>query len=73
MKSKLQCFWRQGEFNEVFIRRRRIKLEIEKGLLNKIHHYSYQELLKKIPDNSIDVLLTDPPYNIAIDGGENGM
>lgn len=45
-------------------------MEIEKELLNKIHHCSYQELLKRIPDNSIDVLLTDPPYNIAIDGGE---
>lgn len=54
----------------MFIRRRRIKLEIKKELLNKIHHCSYQRLLKKIPDNSIDVLLTDPPYNIAIDGGE---
>ncbi|MBO0446570.1 site-specific DNA-methyltransferase [Enterococcus ureilyticus] len=43
-------------------------MEIEKSLLNEIHHCSYQELLQNVPDNSIDVLLTDPPYNIAIDG-----
>lgn len=28
---------------------------------------SYQDLLDDIPNNSIDVLLTDPPYNIGID------
>ncbi|MBO0467482.1 site-specific DNA-methyltransferase [Enterococcus plantarum] len=37
-------------------------------LLNVIQHCSYQEVLKNIPDNSIDVLLTDPPYNIKIEG-----
>jgi site-specific DNA-methyltransferase (adenine-specific) len=43
-------------------------MEIEKSLLNEIQHCSYQQLLKNIPDNSIDVLLTDPPYNIKIEG-----
>lgn len=28
------------------------------------------ELLKTIPDESIDLILTDPPYNIGVDGGE---
>lgn len=24
-----------------------------------------RELIKNIPDNSVDLILTDPPYNIA--------
>ena len=27
------------------------------------------EVLKKIPDNSIDLIATDPPYLVATDGG----
>lgn len=38
------------------------------GLLNTINHTSYQELLTRIPDRSVDVLLTDPPYNVEIAG-----
>lgn len=37
-------------------------------LQNKIFNLSYQELLAKIPDRSVDVLLTDPPYNVDIAG-----
>lgn len=28
------------------------------------------EFLKEIPDESIDLALTDPPYNIGFDGGK---
>ena len=28
-----------------------------------------EELLKTIPSNSIDLIITDPPYNIGFDGG----
>ena len=32
--------------------------------LNKIHHGDCSELMKEIPDKSIDVVITDPPYGI---------
>ncbi len=32
--------------------------------LNKIHQGDCLERLKEIPDNSVDVILTDPPYNV---------
>lgn len=38
--------------------------------LNKIHYGDCFELIKEIEDNSIDLLLTDPPYNISKKGGE---
>lgn len=31
------------------------------------------ELIKKIPDNSIDLIITDPPYGIKRDKGYNGF
>ncbi len=31
----------------------------------KLVHWDSLELIKKIPDNSVDLILTDPPYNIA--------
>ena len=34
--------------------------------LNKIHHWDCLELMKLIPDKSIDLVLTDPPYWIGI-------
>jgi len=33
--------------------------------LNKIYYMDAIEFLKKIPDNSVDLVLTDPPYNIS--------
>jgi len=33
-------------------------------MLNKIHHGDCLELMKDIPDNSVDLILTDPPYGI---------
>jgi len=32
--------------------------------LNTIHQGDCLELLKQIPDNSVDVVVTDPPYNV---------
>ncbi len=31
-------------------------------LINKIHHDNCFNILAQIPDNSIDLVLTDPPY-----------
>ena len=33
--------------------------------LDKIYHGDCMELFKQIPDNSVDLVVTDPPYNIA--------
>lgn len=42
------------------------------SLLDNIHHGDSLELMRKIPDNSIDVILTSPPYNLKNSTG-NGM
>lgn len=34
--------------------------------LNKIHPGDCVELLKKLPDNSIDLIFADPPYNLQL-------
>ena len=34
--------------------------------LNKVHNISSLELLKQMPTNSIDLLITDPPYGMNI-------
>lgn len=44
--------------------------KIPEELLDTIQNCSYQELMTKLPDSSIDVLFTDPPYNLMIDGEE---
>jgi site-specific DNA-methyltransferase (adenine-specific) len=36
--------------------------------INKIHCMDCLEGLKQLPDNSVDLVVTDPPYNIAKDG-----
>jgi DNA modification methylase len=36
--------------------------------INKIHLGDCRELLKEIPDNSIDLIITDPPYMISQKG-----
>jgi len=33
--------------------------------VNKIYNKDCLEGLKEIPDNSIDLIITDPPYNIS--------
>ena len=30
-----------------------------------LQHGDSKEIIKKIPDNSIDFILTDPPYNLG--------
>lgn len=35
--------------------------------LNKIYHMDCLEGMKQIPDNSIDLIITSPPYNVGID------
>ncbi len=34
--------------------------------LNTIHHWDCLELMRLIPDKSIDLVLTDPPYGIGM-------
>ncbi|MGQ9820192.1 MAG: DNA-methyltransferase [Candidatus Kapaibacteriales bacterium] len=36
--------------------------------LNRIYQGDCIELLKKIPDNSIDLIFADPPYNLQLNG-----
>lgn len=38
--------------------------------INKIHHGDCLELMKDIEDKSVDLILTDVPYNIGMDGGK---
>ena len=38
--------------------------EIDDSLLNKIYKSDYRNLLQKIPNNSIDLVCVDPPYNL---------
>lgn len=35
------------------------------SIINHIQHIKAEELLASIPDNSIDLIFTDPPYNIS--------
>ena len=37
---------------------------------NTISNMDCLKYLKRIPDNSVDLVLTDPPYNIGFDGGK---
>lgn len=34
-----------------------------------LYHGDSLEVMKKIPDNSIDLLIADPPYNLKTTGG----
>lgn len=36
--------------------------------INTIHQGDCVELLKKIPDNSVDLIFADPPYNLQLNG-----
>lgn len=40
--------------------------------LNKIHNCDALELLKSMPDKSVDLILTDPPYELDNKGGSTG-
>ena len=35
-----------------------------------IYHGDCREVLPELPDKSVDLVLTDPPYNVGIDYGE---
>lgn len=37
----------------------------------EIKHGDSRELIKTIPDNSVDLILTDPPYNLGVYSAEN--
>lgn len=38
--------------------------ETDAGLFNVVHHGDAVEVLKRYPDNSIDLVFADPPYNL---------
>lgn len=40
--------------------------EIDDSFINKIHCSDSLEFLQKLPNNSIDIVLTSPPYNFGI-------
>jgi site-specific DNA-methyltransferase (adenine-specific) len=40
-----------------------------KDLLNKIHHADCLEFMKQLPDKSIDLVLTDPPFGMSFQSG----
>jgi len=39
-----------------------------KDKMNKIHNIDCLEFMKQVPDDYFDLVLTDPPYGIGIDG-----
>lgn len=39
----------------------------------RIFNKDYQEIIKQIPDNSIDLILTDPPYKVTSRGNSGTM
>jgi DNA modification methylase len=39
--------------------------ELIKLFLNKVYHADCRQWLKNLPDNSVDLILTDVPYNLA--------
>jgi len=41
----------------------------EENDFNKFHLMDTIMAMKKIPDNSVDIVLSDPPYNIGKDFG----
>lgn len=46
---------------------------IPSNLLNTITLGDSLEILKTLPDKSVDLILTDPPYGIGADKGTNGF
>jgi len=41
--------------------------------MNKIHHIDCLEFMKQVPDDYFDLVLTDPPYGIGIDGQKKSI
>ena len=47
------------------------KKELEK-FINKVFHDDIMNVLKELPDNSVDMIYGDPDYNVGISyGGKN--
>ena len=44
-----------------------------KNKMNKIHNIDCLEFMKQVPDNYFDLVLTDPPYGIGIDGKKESL
>ena len=42
-------------------------------MINTIQLGDSYELIKKIPDKSIDLIITDPPYEIETEGGNTNI
>jgi DNA modification methylase len=40
---------------------------------NKIYLGDCYELIKQIPDKSVDLIVTDPPYEIECEGSNNNL
>ena len=40
-------------------------------MINKIHLGDSLKILKQIPDNSVDLIVTDPPYELSVGGRAN--
>jgi len=47
-------------------------MEYQKNIINKIINGDCLEVMKQLPDKSIDLVLTDPPYGINADKGFSG-
>lgn len=41
--------------------------------MGKIHNVDCLEFMRKVPDNYFDLILTDPPYGIGIDGQKESI
>lgn len=53
------------DLNEI-VPKERVNLdEFNKNWINKIHKGDCLDIIKQFPDNSIDVLVTSPPYNLG--------
>jgi DNA modification methylase len=44
-------------------------MEYPKDFINKVVQGDCMEVMKQIPDNSVDLVVTDPPYEIIAGGG----
>lgn len=38
----------------------------EKDYINKIHHSKWEDFIVKLPNDSIDMVITSPPYNVDL-------
>jgi DNA modification methylase len=48
-------------------------LKFPENFVNKIICGDCLKLIKKIPENSVDVILTDPPYGLNKEGIQNDI